>query len=228
MHHEVLRFGDLDAVAVAAADYVATCARGAVAAHGTCAIALSGGNTPRPMFAALRSCDVPWDRTVIYQVDERVVGPRDDARNLNALRDELATVPARVEPMPVDELDLDHAARRYEALLPERFDLVHLGLGPDGHTASLVPRDVGLTVIDRLVTVTGVYQGYRRMTLTYPALARADQLLRIVTGRDKARPLSQLLENDPTIPASHVVASRSLVMADLEAAGVDVASPEER
>jgi len=97
---------------------------------------------------------------------------------------------------------------------------VHLGLGPDGHTASLVPGDPVLEVTDALVAVTQPYQGHRRMTLTYPALARADQLLWLVTGADKREPLAKLLAGDESIPAGRVVAARSVVMADQAAADV--------
>ena len=225
MRHDVRRLADAEDVAIAAATFIATLARRAVTDHGACAIALSGGRTPRPTFAALASCDVPWRATTFYQVDERVVAPTDPARNLLALREDLATVPVAWVTMPVDDPDLERAAERYGAQLPERFDLVHLGLGADGHTASLVPGDPALAVRDRLVSVTAIYQGHRRMTLTYRALARADQLLWIVTGADKAHPLAQLINGDDTIPASHVTARHSVIMADA-AAGGEPAWPE--
>ena len=116
--------------------------------------------------------------------------------------------------MPVNEDDLEAAAAAYAASLPEHFDLVHLGLGPDGHTASLVPGDPVLSVTDRLVALTQPYQGRVRMTLTYPALARARQILWLVTGEDKKEPLARLLAGDTTIPAGRVEAAASLVMAD--------------
>ena len=137
------------------------------------------------MFAALASQVVPWDAVVIYQVDERVAPPGDPSRNLTHLSGALGPAPATVLPMPVNDADLTGAAAAYATDLPVQFDLVHLGLGPDGHTASLVPGDPVLSVTDRLVAVTGPYQGHVRMTLTYPALARARQLLWLVSGQTR-------------------------------------------
>jgi 6-phosphogluconolactonase/glucosamine-6-phosphate isomerase/deaminase len=158
--------------------------------------------------------DVRWDHTVIYQVDERVVPADSDLRNLKHLRECLAATSAPIEPMNVDASDLDEACRTYAATLPTHFDLVHLGLGPDGHCASLVPNDPVLDVTDRLVALSGPYQDSRRMTLTYPALARADHLLWLVSGADKRDALAKLLENDKSIPAGRVSAGSSLVLAD--------------
>ena len=166
------------------------------------------------MFAELASETVPWESVVIYQVDERVAPPDDPDRNLFHLHKALGSAPAQVRPMPVNDPDLTAAAAAYGALLPEHFDLVHLGLGPDGHTASLVPDDPVLSVTDRLVALTRPYQERVRMTLTYPALARADQILFLVTGSDKKGPLARLLAGDTTIPAGRVEAGASLVMAD--------------
>ena len=214
MHHELEALPDPAAVAAAGAAFVAERARAAVAATGSFHFAVSGGHTPWAMFAELGSETVPWDAVVIYQVDERVALPDDPDRNLAHLRQALGSAPAQVRAMPVNDGDLVAAAAAYAAVLPAHFDLVHLGLGPDGHTASLVPGDPVLAVTDRLVAVTQPYQGRVRMTLTYPALARARQLLWLVTGGDKKGPLARLLAGDTTIPAGRVEAAASLVMAD--------------
>lgn len=177
-------------------------------------IAVSGGSTPWKMFSRLRDEPAPWRSTEIFQVDERVATADDPDRNLAHLHRSLGDVQAEIHPMPVEAEDLDAGAVAYGAALPDRFDLVHLGLGPDGHTASLVPGDPVLEVSDRLVALAGPYQGRRRMTLTYPALARADQLLWLVTGEEKREPLARLLAGDRTIPAGRVEAASSLVMVD--------------
>jgi 6-phosphogluconolactonase len=218
MHHELKSLPDPDAVARAGAAFVAERARDAVEARGIFHFAVSGGRTPWAMFAELASHTVPWDAVVIYQVDERVAPLGDDSRNLTHLTQALGSAPAEVLPMPVNDADLAEAAASYADDLPEQFDLVHLGLGPDGHTASLVPGDAVLSVTDRLVAVTGPYQGHPRMTLTYPALARARQLMWLITGADKKTALSALLAGDKTIPAGRVEAGASLVLADEAAA----------
>jgi 6-phosphogluconolactonase len=217
VHSDLEVLADPPAVARAAAAYVADRARAAVAGHGTFHFAVSGGHTPWAMFAELAAEDVPWDHVVLYQVDERVAPAGNPDRNLTHLQKSLGDAPADVVAMPVEDADLDAAAAAYAARLPERLDLIHLGLGPDGHTASLVPGDPVLDVTDRLVAVTATYQGHQRMTLTYPALARADQLLWLITGVDKRDPLRRLLAGDPTIPAGRVEAARSLALADAAA-----------
>ena len=218
MEHELEVAADADAVARQAAAYVAARARAAVAEHGRITFAVSGGRTPWAMFAVLAQEDVPWADVELFQVDERVAPDGDPDRNLTHLRESIGDEPARVHPMPVTDTDLEAAAAAYATVLPQRFDLVHLGLGPDGHTASLVPGDPVLEVADRLVAVTEPYQGHRRMTLTYPALTRADQLLWLVTGADKRDALRGLLAGDESIPAGHVLALQSLVLADAAAA----------
>jgi 6-phosphogluconolactonase len=211
---------DAAAAADAAADAIASTARSAAGEAGRCAVAVSGGVTPGPMFTRLATLDVPWDRTDIYQVDERVAPAGDPDRNLADLERRLAGDPARLHPMPVEAADLEAGARAYAASLPEPFDLVHLGIGPDGHTASLVPGDPVLEVTDRLVAVTGDYQGRRRMTLTLPALERAQLIVWLIQGEDKRDALARLLVGDPTIPAGRVRAPRALVFTEPGAAGL--------
>lgn len=219
MHHDLCVFDDLDALSDAAAASVRRAAHEAVEVDGTFHFAVSGGRSPWEMFSRLTHLDMPWDRTVVWQVDERIAPADDPDRNLAHLREALGQAAAEVRPMPVEDDDVEAAADRYGAALPERFHLVHLGIGPDGHTASLVPGDAVLEIADRPVAVTStVYQGRRRMTLTYPALRRARQLLWLVSGEDKRDPLRKLLAADPSIPAGRVEAAASLVMADRAAA----------
>ena len=218
MHHELETLPDPDAVARAGAAFVAQRARAAVAANGSFHFAVSGGHTPWATFAELASETVPWEAVVIYQVDERVAPPDDPDRNLTHLHQALGSAPAQVRPMPVNDPDLATAAARYAAALPEHFDLVHLGLGLDGRTASLVPGDPVLAVTNRLVALTLPYQGRVRMTLTYPALARARQILWLVTGADKKTALTKLIGGDSSIPAARVEADASIVLADQAAA----------
>ncbi|HEV3092973.1 MAG TPA: 6-phosphogluconolactonase [Solirubrobacteraceae bacterium] len=212
---------DTAAVARRGAELMAAHARAAIDARGSFSVAVSGGRTPWAMFAELAAQEVAWSRVAIYQVDERITAAGDDNRNLTHL---LASLPApareRVVAMPVEDTDLDAAADGYAARLPMRFDLVHLGLGPDGHTASLVPGDPALDVLDRDVTLSGPYQGTRRMTLTYPVLDRARARLWVVTGEDKPDPLRRMRQHDASIPAGRVKAEDSLILADAAAAGV--------
>lgn len=211
---------DPEAVAVRAAQEVAALARASVSSHGRFAWALSGGRTPWAMFSALRGMEVPWERVDLFQVDERVAPAGSPDRNLTHL---IASMPplavGRIHAMGVNEEDLDAAADRYGLELPDPIDLAHLGLGPDGHTASLVPDDPVLHVTDRLVAVTRPYQGHRRMTLTYPALNRVTQVLWLVTGQEKAGALGKLRAADRSIPAGAVEASDQRVLCDAAAVG---------
>jgi 6-phosphogluconolactonase len=214
MNHELLTFDDDTSLAHAAASYVIGIAQQAVAEKGVFDFAVSGGKTPWAMFGELATLDMPWEHTIIYQVDERVAPEGDPDRNLTNLLHSLGDARALVRPMPVNNVDLDNGVREYASILPARLDLVHLGLGPDGHTASLIPNDPVLDVDDQLIAMTGPYQGHRRMTMTYLALALADQLMWLVTGADKHGPLAKLLDGDTSIPAGRVTAAHSLIMAD--------------
>jgi 6-phosphogluconolactonase len=216
--HDLRVLPDADATALAGAELLAQVAIESVARRGRCDAAVSGGRTPEVMFERLAALDVPWDRVTLFQVDERVAPPGDGSRNLTNLLAALGTVTVRVEPMGVNDADLDAAAEFYAAGLPSRFDVVHLGLGPDGHTASLVPGDPVLDVEDRLVALTQPYQSHRRMTLTYPGLARADLVVWLVTGEEKRDALARLRAGDTSIPAGRVTAPRSVVLADAAAA----------
>jgi 6-phosphogluconolactonase len=226
MQIEIL--ADPDRAAQRAAEIVAAEARKAVAERGRFAAAFSGGHTPWLMLRALADMDVRWDRVHIVQVDERVAPAGDPDRNLTHLRESLldhAPVPAgQVHAMPVEDRDLNAAARQYARTLqsiagsPPVLDLVHLGLGPDGHTASLVPGDPVLDIADADVAVSGAYQGHRRMTLTYPILNRARRILWLVTGGDKAGMLARLRKGDRSIPAGRVRQDRALIAADRAAA----------
>jgi len=168
---------------------------------------------------------MPWEQTRIFQVDERVAPPGDETRNLTHLVRTLAlSQQATLCPMPVTSRDLDAAAAEYESQLPERLDLVHLGIGPDGHTASLVPGDPVLDVDDRRVAVTGAeYEGHRRMTLTFPALAAARQILWLTIGEESREPLAKLLAGDRSIPAARVENEEMVLVAD-EAAAISASS----
>ncbi len=217
---------DPEQVARRGASLLAAACRAGADERGSCAIAVSGGTTPWAMFAALADEDVPWQAVRIWQVDERIAPLDDDARGLAHLNAALP-VPgrSRIQPMPVDGIDpaddaaLAEAAAAYAADLPERFDLIHLGLGADGHTASLVPGDAALDVQDRDVAITGTYRGRRRMTLTFPVLDRARQILWVATGASKSPALRSLLERDPSVPAARVAAPTQRAIVDSAAWG---------
>jgi len=208
---------DAEAAAVRGAALIAAAAARAIAERGSFRLAVSGGHAPWRMFALLGERPIDWPAVELFQVDERVAPEGDDDRNLTHL---IASLPApalgRLRPMPVGDADLDAAAASYAAELPERLDLVHLGLGPDGHTASLVPGDPVLDVTDRAVAVTGVYQGRRRMTLTYPAIEAAREVLWLVTGDDKREPLAKLRAGDGSVPAGRVRAAGATLVCSAE------------
>lgn len=203
------------------AELIVAAGREAVAARGEFNLALSGGSTPWRMVALLGDMEgMPWEETRVYQVDERVAPPGDRDRNLTHLIEMLSIAhQAAVRPMPVTSRDLEGAAAEYEGQLPERLDFVHLGIGPDGHTASLVPGDPVLGVTDRRVSLTGEYRGHRRMTLTYPELAAARGILWFAVGEEARDPLAKLLAGNTSIPAGRVENEEMVVVADVAAAG---------
>jgi 6-phosphogluconolactonase len=226
MKVEVLE--DADSVARAAAATIAADARAAIAAHGRFALAVSGGHTPWIMLRVLSQEEIPWAGVHVFQTDERVAPAGDPDRNLTHLRESLLRHaplrPEQIHAMPVEAADLQAAATQYTLALreiagsPPVLDLVHLGLGPDGHTASLVPGDAVLDVADKDVALTGFYQGRRRMTLTYPTINRARKILWVVTGSEKVEMLRRLREGDVSIPAGRVHREQALLLADRAAA----------
>jgi 6-phosphogluconolactonase/glucosamine-6-phosphate isomerase/deaminase len=203
---------DAAAAARAAGAVVAWEVRRVVGERGHATLALSGGSSPAPMFAELARLGLPWEAVDIVQVDERVAPAGDPARNLGAQQAELSPE-ARLHPMPVEDGD----PSAYAPLI-HQLDVVHLGLGDDGHTASLVPGDPVLAVRDADVALTSEYRGHRRMTVTYPVLDRAGAIVWLVIGEGKAAVLPRLLAADPTIPAGRVRQDRALVIADAPAA----------
>lgn len=168
-------------------------------------VALSGGSTPRPIYEALANERLPWDRVQWFFGDERFVPPDDPQSNYRMALETMLfrAAPGTVHPIPTTGVTLQEAATRYEAELPERFDLVLLGLGTDGHTASLFP---GSRVLDeRAHRVAAVPdKDPPRITLTYPALENAAHTAFLVSGRDKDATLARLRAGDQSIPAGRL------------------------
>jgi 6-phosphogluconolactonase len=222
-------FADETSAAQAAAKAIAAEARSAIADRGRFVMAVSGGRTPWIMLRTLAEEELPWESIHIFQVDERVAPRGDRDRNLTHIQESLdhsPIPPEQLHAMPVESPDSESAAREYALLLariagsPPTLDLVHLGLGPDGHTASLVPGDPVLNVTAVDVALTGVYQGRRRMTLTYPILNRARKILWLATGSEKANALLRLQQGDLIIPAGRICRLRAVIFADRAATGV--------
>ncbi len=214
-------------VAAAGADFVSACAREAIATRNSFTLALSGGSTPWRMLNALAEHDLPWERVHIAQVDERVAPDGDPDRNLTHIQeqfiDRIAIPPENVHAMPVNCANPDEGVNRYIDELsrlagtPPVLDVVHLGLGSDGHTASLLPGDALLGTQGRDVGLTPSYQGWARMTLTYPIINRARNILWLITGVGKARMLDRLTRGDPGIPAGRVSARQATIITDIPA-----------
>jgi len=218
---------DPAAVARRAATIIAEEARAVVKSRGRFVMAVSGGHTPWQMLRNLANEDVPWIGMQIVQVDERIAPAGHSDRNLTHICESLDHAPLpmkQIHAMPVEAMDLEAAAAAYALVLkqlagtPPILDLVHLGLGPDGHTASLVPHDPVLEVADKDIALTGIYQGRRRMTLTYPILNRSRRILWVVTGAEKSDMIVRLTQADPSIPAGRVRQEQALVLADSAAA----------
>jgi 6-phosphogluconolactonase len=219
--HRLEVLEDADAVHRRGAELIAEAVRAGDAERGASTLAVSGGHDPWPMFSQLEDLIEDWTAVTIFQVDERVAPPGSDERNLTHLIESLSIgAQGSIKPMPVNDDDLEAAADRYAESLPEALDIAHLGLGPDGHTASLVPGDPVLDVTDKRVAVTsGEYQGVRRMTLTYPELERTRHLLWVVTGESKVDALKKLIDQDPSTPSGRVrPGGDSLILADRAAA----------
>ena len=214
---------DADAIAIAAAKIIAAKAHVAMAARGRFIIALSGGRTPCQMLRALVCEDVPWKSTHVVQVDERVAPAGHADRNLTHLFENLLAhvplPPDQMHAMPVEETNLEVAARTYAQTLqdiagmPPVLDLACLGLGVDGHTASLVPGDPVCEITSSDVAITDIYQGRRRMTLTYPMLNRSRCILWLVLGAEKAKMLVRLCAGDISIPAGSICPDNAIVLA---------------
>jgi 6-phosphogluconolactonase len=229
---------DAESAARRAAEFIAADAREAYSVRGRYVIAISGGHTPWIMLRALAKEEVPWAATHVFQVDERIAPEGDTDRNLTHIRASLLENaplrPEQLHAMPVELGDLRAAAQQYARTLsniagsPPVLDLVHLGLGPDGHTASLIPGDPVLDVTDADVAFTGIYQGRRRLTLTYPIINRARRVLWLVTGAEKVEMLSRLRNADAAIPAGRISSQNALVLADCLATGVTGRATDKR
>jgi len=223
----VLRFTSAAEAAEAAAQHVASCAARAMAERGQFTLALSGGSTPWPMLALLSEMDLDWSTMHLFQVDERRALEGDGARNLTHTRshftDRVGMAESRIHAMPVMAENFAAGAQEYAATLrqvcgePAVLDLVHLGMGGDGHTASLLPGDGLLGEAQADVGITGVYQGHRRMSLTFPAINRSRDIIWLVNGSDKSTMLQRMISQDRSIPAGRIEQARATVFTDIPA-----------
>ncbi|WP_026370306.1 6-phosphogluconolactonase [Kallotenue papyrolyticum] len=211
-HRHILVVDDPEALAEAATRYIVARARQAVAARGSFALALAGGSTPRGVYRRLAHAPwrdaMPWAQTLIFWSDERAL-PLDSTDSnyrmaREALLDHVPLPPEQIHPLAAQGDDLDQAAARYEAVLrrlvpgePPRFDLILLGMGPDGHTASLFPHSPALDATTRLVVATPeapLPPQVRRLTFTSRLINAAVEVLVLVAGADKAAPVREVLQ----------------------------------
>jgi 6-phosphogluconolactonase len=219
----VIVAGDLEALSRQAANYVAQTLAAAATARGQCSIALSGGSTPRRTFELLAAPplrdQVPWEATHVFWGDERFVPLDDPDSNYRLARERLldrVPVPERqVYPVPTDAGSAVAAAAQYERTLRgvfelevedvPRLDLIMLGLGADGHTASLFPDSPALDETRRLVVPNGAdYVPHERITFTFPVLNAARAVFFLVAGADKAPKVAAALGGDASVPAARV------------------------
>lgn len=219
-----------ESVAKLAATFIANEARSAIQNRGRFIMAVSGGKTPWIMLRHLAEEKIDWDKVHVFQVDERIAPEGSVDRNWTHLQESFlkekeATKAIHLYPMPVTVPDINTGADQYTQSMhdlmgvPAVFDLIHLGLGSDGHTASLIPGDPVLKVMDREVALTGLYQGHQRMTLTYPILNRSRKILWVVTGKEKQLALQQILNKEKSIPGGTILQNHATIMADRDAAG---------
>lgn len=226
---KIHRQPDANLLAIEAAAFIAQRSRKAISARKQFSLALSGGKGPHRMFEALAKEDVQWKFVHLFQVDERTAAADSPERNWHAIRrlllDRIDIPGEQVHPMPVELDDLHAAADRYSATLRQSlgsvvtFDLVHLGLGDDGHTASLLPGDPAIESTDDVI-VSCEYQGFRRLSLTFPVLSRARQRLWLVAGTAKSKVLKSTVDGDISIPAGRVNRSATVFFVDEAAAAM--------
>ena len=217
-----------EAVAQKATKIIAELAQERIRSTGTFLFAMSGGTTPWKVLRQLADTTLTWEAIELFQVDERIAPAGDPQRNLTKINENLlnpiAPLQAQVHAIPVELSPPESAAEKYAQSLRERcgnppiLDLIHLGLGEDGHTASLLPGDPARKSLAP-VTVTMQYQSLRRITMTYPTLNAARQRLWIITGARKRSMLERLYHDDSRIPAGLVERRNSIILADKEAAG---------
>jgi 6-phosphogluconolactonase len=245
----VVRFlDDAEALCAAAADEFVRASRGAIEARGRFRVALSGGSTPKRLHELLTRSryreQVAWGRVEFYFGDERAVPPEHPDSNYRMAReslfDPLEIDASQIHRMHAEQLDLDVAARAYEALIaqdfgvavgtpPPRFDLILLGMGTDGHTASLFPNTRALRERDRWVVNNDVPQlSASRMTLSYPLINRAERIVFLISGRDKAEAVARVLEGpeDPSnYPAQGILPDPGSLLVLIDRAAGELLNP---